>query len=318
MNYPLVSVIIPNYNRESLIAETLDSILKQSYSHWECIVVDDGSTDDSETVVNLYHSKDNRITFHKRPEHKPKGANACRNYGLELSKGKYINWFDSDDLMGENKLLKQVQALETTKYSFSICQSFVFENCIDNIIGLKSEKIYSENPFEDFISKKIVIPVQAPIFNRAFLLKYNYNFDETLQAGQEWYFLAKILYYNPKFHAINEPLDYIRSHVHNISNHNTNDKYWYYFLARLKLHKDLKHKLKDESILILNIFYLFFFKQFVRTRNFTKAWFVWRKCLINVKQLSIKEHFFLISGLLIYILFNKGDGIISKVSLYNK
>ena len=315
---PLVSIIIPNYNRASLIKETLDSILSQTYRHWECLVVDDGSTDNSEVVVNSYHIKDKRIAFYKRPSSKPKGANSCRNYGLELSKGKYINWLDSDDVTHKDKFLKQVNALETTEYPFSVCQSFVFENTINNIIGLKSEHISSEKPFEAFISKKIVIPIQAPVFNKAFLLKYNYNFDETLQAGQEWYFFAIILFNHPNYHTIDEPLDYIRSHPDNISNQISNDKHWHYFLARLKLYNDLKHKLTDESVVILNIFFLFFYKRFVRSGKFGSAWYVWRTSLIYVKQLSIKEHLQLLAGLVSYKFTKKGDGILSKVSLYEK
>ena len=114
----MLSIIIPNYNRASLIGETLDSIIAQTYIHWECLVVDDGSSDTSEAVVRTYCEKDKRIQFYRRPSLKQKGANACRNYGLELSKGKYINWFDSDDIMNKDKLKLQVEALENSSYPF--------------------------------------------------------------------------------------------------------------------------------------------------------------------------------------------------------
>ena len=100
MQPPIVSIIIPTYNRAHLISETLDSILTQTYTHWECIVVDDGSDDSTAELLAGYCKKDARFQYHQRPNDRPKGANACRNYGFELCKGEYINWFDSDDLMG--------------------------------------------------------------------------------------------------------------------------------------------------------------------------------------------------------------------------
>jgi glycosyltransferase involved in cell wall biosynthesis len=312
----LVSIIIPNYNRATLIGDTLNSILNQTYTNWECLVIDDGSKDDSETVVRTFSKKDARIQFFKRPSHKPKGANACRNFGFEISKGKYINWFDSDDVMHKDKLLKQIEALETGYYPFSVCQSLVFEHSIDNPIGLKSGSITSANPFLDFIAKRIIIPIQAPIFKKEFLLVHDYTFDESLQAAQEWYFFARILFSHPNYHVIHEPLDYIRSHPDNISNAASNKKYWHYFLARYKLFHDLKDQLTQESIDELNIFFLFLFKFFVRSGHFKNAWYVWVRCLVHVKALGFKEHLILIKGFLSYLLINKGDGILSKVSLY--
>jgi len=95
----LVSIIIPTFNRAHLLGETLDSVITQTYSNWECIVVDDGSYDYTEELMDFYSRKNPRIIFVRRPDNRPKGANACRNYGFELSKGKYVNWFDSDNFM---------------------------------------------------------------------------------------------------------------------------------------------------------------------------------------------------------------------------
>ena len=102
MYLPLVSIIIPTFNRSQLICETLDSVLAQTYENWECIIVDDGSTDDTKTVVSEYVKKDSRFQFHHRPINRPKGGNAARNFGYENSKGEYINWIDDDDIMLED------------------------------------------------------------------------------------------------------------------------------------------------------------------------------------------------------------------------
>ena len=98
MYLPLVSIIIPTFNRSQLIFETLDSVLAQTYENWECLIVDDGSTDDTENMVGEYVKKDSRFQFHNRPINRLKGANACRNYGFENSKGQYVMFVDSDDI----------------------------------------------------------------------------------------------------------------------------------------------------------------------------------------------------------------------------
>ena len=111
---PLVSIIIPTYNRVHLIGETLDSIIAQTYQNWECIVVDDGSTDGTDELMAAYVGQDSRFQYHHRPEERLSGGNAARNYGFEMSKGEYINWFDSDDLMHSEKLEKQVKTLHNS------------------------------------------------------------------------------------------------------------------------------------------------------------------------------------------------------------
>lgn len=104
----LVSIIIPVFNRASIIKMTLDSILEQSYSHWECIIVDDGSTDETKQTIENFSKKDSRVQFYKRPKHWVKGANSCRNYGFTLANGVFVNWFDSDDVMKPNFIEEKV------------------------------------------------------------------------------------------------------------------------------------------------------------------------------------------------------------------
>jgi len=127
MAEPLVSIIIPAFNRAGLIGETLDSVLTQTYSNWECIVVDDGSTDNTKEMVQQYVDKDSRFILVDRPDtHKP-GGNGARNYGFEISKGEYIQWLDSDDLMDKHKLQEQINYLQKaskTTISFSAYDTF--------------------------------------------------------------------------------------------------------------------------------------------------------------------------------------------------
>lgn len=99
INKNKVSIVIPNYNRETLIGETFESIIAQTHQNWECIIVDDGSTDRSVRVIQNYVKKDSRFSLIERTSVYPKGANSCRNIGLKNATGDYIIFFDSDDLM---------------------------------------------------------------------------------------------------------------------------------------------------------------------------------------------------------------------------
>lgn len=123
MKKPLISVIIPVFNREELIGETLESVISQTYRNWECIIVDDGSHDNTPDVVSSYSKQDKRIKFFTRPETRKKGASPSRNYGLEKANGNYIQFLDSDDLLHSNKFEEQLKRLKkASPLSIATCK----------------------------------------------------------------------------------------------------------------------------------------------------------------------------------------------------
>lgn len=316
MNSDLVSIIIPTYNRADLIGETLDSIINQTYTNWECLVVDDGSTDNTAKILKKYKEKDTRISFHNRPNNKPKGANACRNYGLEICNGKYVNWLDSDDIFHFHKLEKQIQIIESDNKNFSVCKSYVFENTIyDSHLKLKSSEVKTNDSFNDFLSKRIIIPIQAPIFKKKFLIDNDLFFDESLNAGQEWEFFARILYQFNDYTVVNIPLDYIRCHNNNISTSiNRKEILYNYYLARLKIYNTFKERLDIESKIYLERYFLMMFKILLRQKASLKAISVWRKSLLLDKSFSLKDHINLLMSIITYRTFGKGDIFLSKVN----
>ena len=100
------SIVIPTYNRAHLVSSTIESILAQTYTNYEVIIVDDGSTDNTEEVVQKYLS--DKVSYHKIANSE---RAAARNYGTHLAKGDYVNWFDSDDIMFPNHLLEAVNVI---------------------------------------------------------------------------------------------------------------------------------------------------------------------------------------------------------------
>lgn len=215
----LVSIIIPTYNRAYLISDTLLSIQKQSYKNWECIVVDDGSSDNTNTLIAGFIKTDSRFQYYKRPKHLPKGANACRNFGFDKSNGQYVNWFDSDDIMYPNKLELQIEALNKNPQSpYCICQSNLFDKESNTDLGLRSSYISSNNRLEDYCLYNIMWLTTAPLWRRDFLMKHQLRFDETLQQSQEYDFHIKALAISDNYVAINKPLLTLVRHKEAISN----------------------------------------------------------------------------------------------------
>lgn len=103
---PLVSVIVPCYKQAQYLSETLDSVLAQTYPYWECIIVNDGSPDDTEEIAKIYCAKDNR---YKYVYQKNGGLASARNTGIHNSQGEFILPLDSDDLIGKEYLEQAMQ-----------------------------------------------------------------------------------------------------------------------------------------------------------------------------------------------------------------
>jgi len=106
---PLVSVIIPVYNMEKYLAETISSVLVSTQQNFEIVIVDDGSTDDSQKVAMAFAEKDERIKFFIQ---KNSGASVARNHAIRMASGKYILPLDADDLVGKEYLEKAAEVLE--------------------------------------------------------------------------------------------------------------------------------------------------------------------------------------------------------------
>ena len=165
-NLPLVSIIIPTYNRAHLIGETLDSVLAQTYTNWECIVVDDGSTDGTDKLIIAYCEKDARLQYFKR-EILPKGASHCRNIGLEKASGEYCMFLDSDDLLLDFCIENRLDNIKLFPDNFFWVFPMIKKNNKNELLVCKIPKKISY--LEDFLSCKIHWQTMCTLWEIKFL-----------------------------------------------------------------------------------------------------------------------------------------------------
>lgn len=127
----LVSIITPAYNAEAYIAETIESVLAQTYTNWEMLIVNDCSKDNTVEIVQSYAAKDKRIKLINLKQNS--GAAVARNTAIQNAKGRYIAFLDSDDLWKKEKLQKQIQFMQQNGYAFTYTSYEHFKGTKENI-----------------------------------------------------------------------------------------------------------------------------------------------------------------------------------------
>lgn len=170
-----VSVIIPVYNAEKFISNTLDSVINQSYRNYEIIIINDGSTDNTGIILNEYYLKyPSLITI---VDQKNMGQSAARNNALAYVNGDYITFLDADDLLLEDYLEKLVIAIEKNDAEIAICGYEKFDT-------KTKENLYVRMPFDweimfnNNISHVFHYSPCAKLFKTSFIQKYHLRFSE--------------------------------------------------------------------------------------------------------------------------------------------
>jgi glycosyltransferase involved in cell wall biosynthesis len=208
MTEPLVTTIIPSYNSEKYVVAAIESVLQQSYTPIEIIVVDDGSTDQTKQRIDaLIKSQTIRYIYQSN-----QGLSAARNTGLRIAKGKYVQFLDADDLLEPHKIEKQVTQLESANQpAISGCDFRCFDDHNPSTFYdgdfFKGQFPLSDPPrLFDFytVIHRWLFP--ASIFNEVGL------FDPTLPATEDWLMLWKIAANGIQFLYLDEPLVRYRKH----------------------------------------------------------------------------------------------------------
>ncbi len=200
---PAVSVIIPAHNRESLLPQTLDSVLAQTFQDWECIIVDDHSTDGTFRAAEAYAASDSRFRVAALPNGK-RGPSAARNYGLGLAHGEYVTFLDSDDLIAPAKLESQIHSLQSAPQAgFVNCGTAVF---LENPNELQPVAYPPENLFLEFLllgeEKNAFWQSGCPMWRTGALKKIG-GWDESLWMGEDLELMLRAL--ASRYHAAHLP-----------------------------------------------------------------------------------------------------------------
>lgn len=195
---PLVSIIIPTFNRAHLIGETLDSVLKQTYQNWECIIIDDGSTDSTIDSVTNFINVDNRFRFLIRPINRKKGASTCRNIGLETAAGSFIQFLDSDDIISPDKIAEQMKVLSSQcGLSFAFCKWGRFSNSTEDVELFDNLPVYQNfsNPIfllNALIISKGYLPLHSLLFSKKLVDEAGF-WDENIGLNDDGEFFSRIV-----------------------------------------------------------------------------------------------------------------------------
>jgi glycosyltransferase involved in cell wall biosynthesis len=188
-------------------------VLNQTYTHWECIIVDDYSTDNSWEILEKCAVKDSRFKLFRRPKDRLAGGNAARNFGFELSKGEYINWLDSDDILHINSIFEKVKVIVKNKQlDFVFGDILEFDTDISKakkVSGLGLSQTDINYPLQ-FLKGNFWVGSMLPLFRKSFLTSFENCFNEKLKRDQETEFFVRIFLNNPAFQFIETSLAYWR------------------------------------------------------------------------------------------------------------
>jgi glycosyltransferase involved in cell wall biosynthesis len=195
----LISVIIPTKDRWTFLQETMGSLAAQTHSNWEAIIVDDGSGDKTENHVRNLGIQDPRFKYFARTT-QPPGASSCRNIGFSLSRGDYVIFLDSDDLLDPDCLMNRLQAMSKQDVGFAVFMTRVF-----NTIPGDDDRLWNnftdEPDLQRYLNQDIPWNTSGPIWSRKTLETIG-PWDEECQSGQDWEFHVRALVTGIKYRKI--------------------------------------------------------------------------------------------------------------------
>ena len=206
----LVSVIIPCYNQARYLPDALNSVLAQTYPNWECIIINDGSSDDTELVAQAWVLKDSRFKYIKKENG---GLSSARNAGLRAATGSYLQFLDADDVIHPDKFTLQIETLENTDENAISISSYFASNETDltqaNPSRYLNPRFQTSNFLHELITDweiRLSIPVHCFLFKSAVFRNNNILFDERLPNHEDWDCWMNIFKLNPEVKFIDVQL----------------------------------------------------------------------------------------------------------------
>jgi len=262
----MISIIIPNYNKEQFIAETIQSVKSQTYKNWECLIIDDCSTDNSICVINENIKNDFRFKLIVNKINK--GGSSSRNIGLQEANGDYIIFLDSDDLLLRTCLENRIIYISKNKnLDFAVFNMGTFYNKINDSKYMWND--FSGNHLKRFLSHSLPWHTMMLIWKKKVLLKLNGFQEDFIRLQDVELHTRALLLSNIKYNVINQkyPDCFFRISTSRISNIYTfleKDisgkinyfKYFYKILEKNKYRKYLKGTIFASYLNIYNYYKL--------------------------------------------------------------
>ena len=243
----MVSIIIPCFNYGWLVSETLESVLAQTYQDWECLIIDDGSTDNSQEVAEKYVQRDTRFQYHYQVN---QGMSAARNRGLSVARGKYIQFLDADDLLAPKKLTVQVAYLAAHPTADLVYGDMRYFRHGEPAVLSRSANMQDiawvhgvQGQGEELINSLVqgnMMVSNAPLL-RAELLWRVGPFAEELRWVEDWQYWVRCAIAGASFHYDSTPDAWALVRVHPTStSHNARRMHDHEVLVRRQLAQALK------------------------------------------------------------------------------
>ncbi len=222
---PKITILLATHNRSHLIGETLDSIRAQTYENWECIIVDDFSSDNTRDIIEEYIKKDRRFLYFMKIHKYNRGLSGTRNQGLDIAKERganFIQFFDDDDIMHPRKLeLKVKPFFDDQSLDLSICcyRKFHEKEAIEYDLEKADDKscnVRTNNLLKSFFLNHINLNSPGPLWRAAVLKKYRFN-EELFYAEEREYYLRIFLNEKLEYKAVDKILFWYRKHPNAIT-----------------------------------------------------------------------------------------------------
>ncbi|MFC4872849.1 glycosyltransferase family 2 protein [Negadavirga shengliensis] len=183
------SIVVPIFNRSTTIERCIKSVVDQSFTNWELLLVDDGSTDNSVEIISNFAALNSRIKIFQRPSSRKKGANACRNIGIENATGSYIALLDADDEWKRERLKNVWKFLSYSKPK-AVYSGGLINNSKEEFKKNSRRILPGESPVDFLLSDDSFAQTSTLVVERS--LAGSVKFDEDLQRNQDYDFFIRL------------------------------------------------------------------------------------------------------------------------------
>ena len=291
MKNNLVSIIVPIYNAEKYLQELLNSINSQTFANYEVILINDGSTDDSEKICRKNSETNSKIRYFQK---KNTGVSDTRNYGIKKATGKYICFVDADDVLNKDYLKDLVDAISLKDYGLSCCEYKEFSEKIFNeedcSISIEEHEYAGEDRYQ-LIYSKYRGYLWNKMFIRDIITKNNIKFDKDIFMSEDMLFIFEYLKYIDKVICINKK-NYNYRIINNSASKNVNNMKWFSIFKMLdKIIYDKKFYSQDmfNKVMYSYLYYLYEAKYRLKHNKENNNYFMYKDDIKN-RIKKVKEY----------------------------